>query len=503
MTFRGVMAAIDSGACDLDTLDDLARAALAEGEEEVALLRLLPAAERSKEALLWQWAGLLQRSLDEHEAAIDSFARAATLAPADAGIAHGQARVMLEAGLDAVDPFLRARSLAPDDGAIALGLAAARNAKGEGECAAAELQTLLERAPAWTTGYEQLAQLLSTLGQRERATESLEQAILRFPREPSLWSTLFGIDILSEDFDSLRNDIDRARAAGIPETALATHRAIAAAELDREPFPDALFKVNPLETECQLGIWRIRHLLRVGAIEEALALIDVELASDRAWSAWPYASLAWSLAADDRWDWLEGDPQLVQVIDLSSALSPVDELADALRALHLAKGEYVDQSVRGGTQTDGPLLSRIDPVIRRLRKAIVGAVQSYVAQLPETDPRHPLLSRQRDRRIRFSGSWSVRLRSGGRHANHTHPEGWISSALYVSLPSRTPDDAVDAGWFALGEPQEQLGIALPTRRKIEPRVAHLVLFPSWMWHGTIPFSQGERLTVAFDVRPPI
>ena len=34
MSFRGVLAALDSGAADLDTYDDLAREALAEGEEE-------------------------------------------------------------------------------------------------------------------------------------------------------------------------------------------------------------------------------------------------------------------------------------------------------------------------------------------------------------------------------------------------------------------------------------------------------------------------------------
>src|SRR2546422_353567 len=109
MSFRAVFGAARSGARDLDTLDDLGRAALAEGEEEAALAILLPAAEQSGAALLWQWAGLLQRSLDEHEAAIQSFANAAALAPDDSGIAHGQARVALEAGIDAVDLFLRAR----------------------------------------------------------------------------------------------------------------------------------------------------------------------------------------------------------------------------------------------------------------------------------------------------------------------------------------------------------------------------------------------------------
>ena len=44
---------------------------------------------------------------------------------------------------------------------------------------------------------------------------------------------------------------------------------------------------------------------------------------------------------------------------------------------------------------------------------------------------------------------------------------------------------------------------LPPIRLIEPRPGRLVLFPSTMWHGTRPFAQGERLTVAFDVaRPP-
>lgn len=503
MTFRGVMAAVESGTSDLDTLDELARAALAEGEEEAALGLLVPAAERSREPLLWRWAGLLQRSLDEHELAMASFEKAAELAPDDAGIAHGRARVALEAGVDAIDLFLRARALAPGDGAVALGLAAARNAVGEGALAAEELRSLLDRAPAWTAGHEQLAQLLSTLGEKQRATESVERALARFPREASLWLTLFRLDVLREDYAALQRNIHRAADARVPASSLAIHQAIVAAELDPQPFPDALFKVGLPEADRQLAVWRIRHLLRVGAMEDALSLIDEELSSDRAWPVWPYASLAWRLAGDDRSNWLEGDPRLVRVSDLTGALPPLAELGDVLRSLHVAKGEYVDQSVRGGTQTDGPLLSRIDPTIRDLRRAIIGAVANYVEQLPEADAGHPLLSRRRDRRVRFSGSWSVRLRGGGRHANHVHPQGWISSALYISLPPRDPSEDRDAGWFTLGEPQTELGINLPPWRKIEPEAGHLVLFPSWMWHGTVPFAQGERMTVAFDVRPPI
>ena len=46
----------------------------------------------------------------------------------------------------------------------------------------------------------------------------------------------------------------------------------------------------------------------------------------------------------------------------------------------------------------------------------------------------------------------------------------------------------------------ELGLDLPPIRLIEPKPGRLVLFPSTMWHGTVPFAAGERLTVAFDVR---
>ena len=42
----------------------------------------------------------------------------------------------------------------------------------------------------------------------------------------------------------------------------------------------------------------------------------------------------------------------------------------------------------------------------------------------------------------------------------------------------------------------------PPARLVEPAPGRLVLFPSWLWHGTRPFGDGERLTVAFDVAPP-
>jgi predicted 2-oxoglutarate/Fe(II)-dependent dioxygenase YbiX len=40
---------------------------------------------------------------------------------------------------------------------------------------------------------------------------------------------------------------------------------------------------------------------------------------------------------------------------------------------------------------------------------------------------------------------------------------------------------------------------LPPLATFEPKPGRLVLFPSFLFHGTRPFTGGERLTVAFDL----
>jgi hypothetical protein len=58
------------------------------------------------------------------------------------------------------------------------------------------------------------------------------------------------------------------------------------------------------------------------------------------------------------------------------------------------------------------------------------------------------------------------------------------------------------GGIKFGEPDIDIGPAGAARRRIQPATGRLVLFPSYMWHGTEPFESDEpRMTVAFDVVP--
>jgi uncharacterized protein (TIGR02466 family) len=95
----------------------------------------------------------------------------------------------------------------------------------------------------------------------------------------------------------------------------------------------------------------------------------------------------------------------------------------------------------------------------------------------------------------------VRLGPGGFHVNHVHPAGWISSACYIEVPAECGDTDRRAGWIKFGETR----FAVPgatAERFIQPRPGRLVLFPSYMWHGTTPTSGSDaRMSIAFDAVP--
>lgn len=480
-----------------------ANAALASGEEAASLAEVeeLLVQDRS-DARLWQWHGLLLRALDRRGAAIPSFRQAARLLPSDLSIAHGHARVVLEAGLDAVPLFERARSLNPVEGDVLLGLASARFAQGDAATAMRELQAMLDLEPRWISGHGALSQLRRLTGHGGAFAASFARALNVRPAEPALWQAYAATVLRAGHHEQGLKIIADARKALGSQAFLDPLEAFARSEAGDLQGADRLYAALAADEDAGAAMHRVRHLLRAGRADAAVPILDRWITAGEGAELWPYASIAWRLLDDPRAAWLEGDARLVSVIDLADRLPSLDCLARLLRGLHQAQAPHFDQSVRGGTQTDGALFARIEPELVAVRKVVLDAVAQHIAQLPASDPTHPTLAPRRDREPRFAGSWSVRLRGGGSHAAHVHTHGWISSALYVALPEPTPDDAPQSGWLTLGAPQAELGIDLPQYRAVEPKPGRLVLFPSTLWHGTIPFAAGERLTIAFDIARP-
>jgi tetratricopeptide (TPR) repeat protein len=212
---------------------------------------------------------------------------------------------------------------------------------------------------------------------------------------------------------------------------------------------------------------------------------------------------AWRLAGDARYDALYDYESLVAAsrIDTpggwSSLESFLGDLAASLGRLHTRRAHPIGQSVRHGSQTSQSLDLSTDPVIQAFFKAIEGPIRQRMASL---GPGGDTVRARNTGRYDFNGVWSVRLRPDGFHANHLHPKGWLSSACYIALPGAI--ERGHEGWLKFGEPGIPTVPALPPQHFVKPEPGRLVLFPSYMWHGTVPFGGDEpRLTIAFDLIP--
>ena len=172
-------------------------------------------------------------------------------------------------------------------------------------------------------------------------------------------------------------------------------------------------------------------------------------------------------------------------------------LKEKLATLHVYKHAPINQTLRIGSQTEMDLALIDDPVLRSFFEAVDAPIHDYMNALAR-DASHPLLRRNRYA-YRISGAWSVRLTENGHHVNHVHPMGWLSSAYYVDLPPSVNAESRE-GWIKFGQPALELG--QEPEHVVQPKAGRLVLFPSYMWHGTIPFSgAASRLTLPFDVVP--
>ena len=250
-----------------------------------------------------------------------------------------------------------------------------------------------------------------------------------------------------------------------------------------------------------------RALLSCARPDEALRQAELGLA-DMPFNqrAIAYVGLCWRMLGDERDEILNDYERFVRVYDLplpagfSNAEEFNQQLAAVLEPLHATKEHPPEQTLRGGSQTSGDLLVRSESEIVGLAEGLRECIRDFVSRLPR-DEEHPLLMRHAES-FDFSASWSVRLRPCGYHTMHTHPLGWVSSAYYVQVPREVAESDAHGGGLKFGEPDIDLGAEGAARRTIQPAVGRLALFPSYMWHGTVPFESDEtRMTVAFDVVP--
>lgn len=450
-------------------------------------------------------------ALKHRPEAEDAFRKVLALAPADARARLGLAAAQIESGQPAqAETGLRDMiGAAVDSAEVRYTLARALLAQGRHQEAEVELRHAVLMRPDFNAAQSNLAELIwMRTGDSDAATTPLDAALSAQPDNVELRT--FKAKLL--EWAGRTQDALSELETGL-ETApgnIVLHLAAAQTAFKHEPVramqhAEQAFRSNPADPAV-LSAWG-NALLANGRAEEALEIAERLLLRDA------HNGHAIALRASV-WRVL-GDPRYAAVYDYAHFVRPATidtppgwlsladylrDLAESLHNRHVLQAHPIGQTLRTGTQVDLDLEHEQDPAIRAFAQAIDGPIRRYMQAIGSGND---VLRSRNAQDYKITGIWSVRLRVNGHHVNHYHPEGWLSSACYIDLPEALGSQGHE-GWIKFGEP------GIPTRPPLEaeyfvkPEPGLLVLFPSWMWHGTVPFSGGEqdrRLTIAFDVVP--
>lgn len=422
-------------------------------------------------------AGLVLRMLGRPAEAIPYYEHALSLRATAPEVSYNLANALHDLGLvdRAVAGYRAAIALRPDYVAAHETLAKVLWEQGRHDDHLSSFPPALEQAPACTGLAALYGRLLLRRGDKEQAAHVLRQAMDRAGADPELQDVLAKVE-------TERGNTEAAKA-------------LFEAAIDQAP-QSAAYRRDYARLLIRLGDYRpaADHLEAVRRSDP----FDQEVIA--------YLGLCWRFLDEGREAWLNDYQRFVRPLMIPVPDGYADTAAfntalnNALTPLHRSKTHPIDQTLRGGTQTSGTLFAEAVPEVQQLKAMLETAIARYIRELPD-DADHPLLGRKTGA-FRFSGSWSVRLRGQGFHVNHVHSRGWLSSAYYVALPDGVGDDPTREGWIKFGESNLGLQDRERTARYVRPVEGMLVLFPSYMFHGTVPFhGEQTRTTVAFDVVP--
>ncbi|WP_237055895.1 putative 2OG-Fe(II) oxygenase [Marilutibacter chinensis] len=511
-------------------------------EAALAATRLAPDAFDA-----WRLLAVAEQGLGRSDACILALQHALALRPDDAGTALDLGTALLQSGdARAARTLLQqAMRTLPGDARAAFRYGTACYALGEMEQAAQGFAAATVRAPDWAEAWNNLA---AALGQRQdypAAIAAARNAVRLQPQAApthhalaALQSNLFDTASLREGLASVQRALALARDfADAHRIAAILHRKLgdpqraerharealrlapqdpAAVDtlgeqllINGRPAEAASTYESALTRGVDTPVLRRQHgiaLLQDGRTGAALEALDRALrqATDdqRAIAHLGVATALEHGAA--RADALLGLHRHVHRI----ALPAPDGFADA-EAFHRALADDIRHHSRQrwepaglaarNAYLSGDLLADRTAAIAGFEQRLRAAIDAFIAGC-RRDPDDPFLRNvPRDYVLHV---WATQAAESGYIDTHIHEESWLSGAYYVTVPDAIgPEDPTHAGWIEFGRPYAGLPAVEAAALRLEcPRAGDLLLFPSYLFHRTLPYrGDGERISVSFDL----
>lgn len=267
---------------------------------------------------------------------------------------------------------------------------------------------------------------------------------------------------------------------------------------DQEKALECLSKVNNLVARVQV----IETLHELGRNDEVLTRLEAlnqnEPKNLRAAAFSAFISQQYDV--ENTHGFCTDPMQFIAVQDIAKHLDDDLKLLDDLM---LAADElstvWQHATTKGGTQTHGNLFdASIDNKhFAALEKIIRKELRNYRETFKGRDDG---LIKEFPKEFSLRG-WRVKLMKGGHQKPHIHSGGWVSGVLYLQVPKKMKGNEGSIAFSLHGYDYRKEKEDIPYKDHL-PKAGELVLFPSSLFHWTIPFdSDEERQCIAFDVIP--
>jgi uncharacterized protein (TIGR02466 family) len=206
---------------------------------------------------------------------------------------------------------------------------------------------------------------------------------------------------------------------------------------------------------------------------------------------------------EDQYNFCKNGLEFVYQSSIGALADPSSPLLQEL--LHDIEHADIAERVQGmlhyGKQSAGNLFKRPEASFKQLATLVKQEFRNYQKHFANSECE---LIQSFPDELEFTSSWYVNMMQGGHLNAHIHEIGWISGAVYLAMPSVAGDE----GSFEYGTHGDHYPIRpsksqadFPTAQAL-PNVGDIVLFPSSLFHRTIPFKADERrICIAFDLKP--
>ena len=286
--------------------------------------------------------------------------------------------------------------------------------------------------------------------------------------------------------EAIRGAPDCAAAYGILALAFEQHdrfddAATAAAEAcKREP------------TSLHLNCLAASIALRLHKFDRSVALASLALSIDP--SCQRARALRWVARVSNGDD--PGDLAPEQIVRICSPPPPPgfttmaafnSSLSAAITESELLAQNDTRNPLIGGRRLHD--LFMLDP---QLAEAMRAMLEGHAEIYPTS-----IAGRSRPRRTAIR-AWANVMQSGDYEAAHIHERGWLSAVYYPAIP----EAGMTGGEIVFGPHELGDDLPPPPRFVVRPEPGQLILFPSWLYHSTLPFlGAGLRVSIAVDFVP--